>query len=302
MISYSEYLDRFFSGTKVQKLSIDAGFSCPNRDGTIGTGGCIYCRNDSFTPGYCDRNKSVAQQIEEGKRFFSKKYPDMKYLAYFQSYTNTHNPDISYLKKLYDEALSCEDILGIVIGTRPDTLSNEVIELLSSISKDRHVFLEIGAETSHDSTLSRINRNHKWKDVELSVLNASEKGIHCGLHLIAGLPGENKESILETIKKACALPIETLKIHQLQILYNTPLYNLWKSGKIEVNPYNLEDYLQLCAEIIDLVPSHIVIERFISQSPPKMVAAPQWNIKNYQFIHRLQNLLKDKVCKTNNFN
>lgn len=283
MRDYATYLKSIFPGIKVQKISINAGFSCPNRDGTIGTGGCLYCRNDSFSPSYCMSSDSVVLQIEKGKRFFSKKYPEMKYLAYFQSYTNTYGRDTDSLRRLYEDALGCDDIVGIVIGTRPDTITDEVFSMLADISKKAPVFLEIGAETSSDSTLRLINRRHTWEDVENAVRKAYSSGLHCGLHLIAGLPGESEDDILENVRKACELPIETLKLHQLQILFGTPLYNLWEEGKIEITPFELEDYLKLCRKIISVVPENIVIERFLAQSPPEMVAAPKWGIKNYQF-------------------
>lgn len=291
MKTYSDYLAKLFPGLKVQKISVNAGFSCPNRDGTIGTGGCIYCRNDSFSPGYCMTTDSVTDQIAKGKDFFRRKYPEMKYLAYFQSYTNTHGKNISELRSLYSEALACEDIVGLVIGTRPDTLPDSVLLLLSELSRQAPVFLEIGAETSHNATLSAINRHHTWQDVVSAVSKAHESGLCIGLHLIAGLPGESKEMILDTVRNACSLPIDTLKMHQLQILKGTPLSELWHSGKMEVSPFNLDEYIELCSEIVKLVPEHIVIERFLAQSPPGLVEAPKWGLKNYQFMDMLKNIL-----------
>lgn len=299
MSSYSEYLQRFFPGAKVQKISVDAGFSCPNRDGRIATGGCSYCRNDSFTPGYCKPTLSVAQQIEAGKAFFARKYPEMKYLAYFQSYTNTYlgneeetGDQTSLLRKLYTEALDCKDIVGLVIGTRPDTLPPPVIRLLDEMNRRVPVFVEIGAETSHNKTLRIINRHHTWQDVEKAVNETHLSGLHVGLHLIAGLPGERRDDILETIRKTIALPIETIKLHQLQVLLGTTLYKQWMKGETDVKPFELEEYLNLCAEIMRLVPDHIVIERFLAQSPPELVAAPKWGLKNYQFMNLLQNRVK----------
>ena len=294
MTSYSEYLNNIFPGVKVQKISVNAGFSCPNRDGSIGTGGCSYCRNDSFSPAYCMTRESVASQITKGKAFFSRKYPDMKYLAYFQSYTNTHGRDTALLEKLYREALDCEGIVGLVIGTRPDTLPGCVIDLLTELNREKPVFLEIGAESSFNETLKTINRHHSWEDVEDAVKRAAGSGIRCGLHLIAGLPGENRSHILQNVRKACSLPIETLKLHQLQILKDTPLYHQWKNGTIDVTPFSLDDYLRLCAEITEIVPDSIVIERFLAQSPPDMVAAPKWGLKNYQFTNLLNQIISKK--------
>lgn len=292
MKSYSQYLESFFPGVKVQKISINAGFSCPNRDGTIGKGGCSYCRNDSFSPSYCDPSLSIAQQLEEGKNFFARKYPSMKYLAYFQSYTNTYSPDLNKLSQIYLTALNEEGIVGLVIGTRPDTLPDDTLELLSELNKLKPVFLEIGAETSFDETLVKINRHHSWNDVVDATERAMKRNLHCGLHLIAGLPGESCEMILTTVKKTVNLPIETLKLHQLQILHGTPLFEEWKSGTSEIKPFTLHDYLNLCREIVSIVPENIVIERFLAQSPPELVAAPKWGLKNYQFMNLLNNLLK----------
>lgn len=287
MISYSDYLNNIFPGVKVQKISVNAVFSCPNRDGTIGIGGCSYCRNDSFSPAYCMEKEPISLQIEKGKAFFARKYPQMKYLAYFQAYTNTYSQDIDLLRNMYEEAIGCKDIVGLVIGTRPDTLPDRVINLLADINLRLPVFLEIGAETSSDQTLSAINRHHTWKDVSDAVNRAADKGIRCGLHLIAGLPGEDRQQILANVKAACGLPIETLKLHQLQILKDTPLCRQWEAGEIDLQPFSLDEYLDLCVEIIKIVPDSIVIERFLSQSPPGLVVEPKWGLKNYQFMNLL---------------
>lgn len=287
MKTYGDYLNKIFPGIKVQKLSVDAGFSCPNRDGSIATGGCIYCRNDSFSPSYCSASDSVADQIQKGKLFFSRKYPDMKYLAYFQSYTGTYNKPIDELKSLYYEALSQKDVLGLVIATRPDCINDGIASLLADINKSFPVFVEFGAETSHDHTLRLINRNHTWRDVELSVTKIANEGIHCGIHLIAGLPGEDREMILETVRKTVALPVETIKLHQLQVLKGTPLLDMVENNIITIPEFSLEEYLQLCAEIVKMAPPEIIIERFLAQAPSHLVVYPSWGLKNYQFMYKL---------------
>lgn len=237
--------------------------------------------------------ESVKVQIEKGKEFFKRKYPEMKYLAYFQSYTNTHGKNIDAIRALYEEALDCDDVVGLVIGTRPDTLPDNVLDILEELSSASTVFLEIGAETANDHTLRLINRHHTWHDVEDAVQRASSRNIHCGLHLIAGLPGEDDNRILGNVEKACALPIDTLKLHQLQILKDTPLCRQWETGEIDIKPFELDEYLSLCAKIIDIVPPHIVIERFLSQSPPDMVVAPKWGLKNYQFMNLLDRIISE---------
>lgn len=290
---YASYLREKFGEVKVQKLSVDAGFSCPNRDGTISRGGCIYCDNRSFTPGYCNPADGVAAQLRKGKEFFARKYPEMKYLAYFQSFTGTHSRAVEALRLLYEEAASQEDIVGIVIGTRPDALPDGVISMLSELNLRLPVIVEIGAETSHDATLKLINRCHTWHDVEDAVERLHSSGIDTGLHLIAGLPGESDRDVLLTVERSLRLPVSTLKLHQLQVIRDTPLHRMMERGEVEVRPYGLDEYLDLCVRIVRLTERlrpDVAIERFTSQAPPEMVVAPKWGIKNYQFVNRLRSL------------
>lgn len=290
---FSEYMGEIFPGVKVQKLSIDAGFTCPNRDGSIGTGGCIYCNNASFTPSYCHPGDSVETQIEKGKAFFGRKYPEMKYLAYFQSYTNTFGKEPGSLLSLYRRATAVDDVAGIIIGTRPDCLPDSLLSGLADLNRDVPVIVEIGAETSSDITLRLINRNHTWGQVEDAVTRLHAAGIRTGLHLIAGLPGESPEDVLSTVRKACALPIESIKMHQLQIVRGTPLLHLWEKEEIDVRPFTPDEYLELCLRIVRTVPRHICIERFLASSPPDMVVTPRWGMKNYQFTNLLHNRLRE---------
>lgn len=289
---YSEYLAEKFPGGKVQKISINAGFSCPNRDGTIGTGGCIYCDNSSFTPGYCNPSDSVTVQLSKGVEFFRHKYPEMRFLAYFQSYTATHRRGIETLRSLYDEAAGMPGVKGLVIGTRPDCLPDDVLKLLEEFNRRLPVIVEIGAETSDDSTLRRINRRHSWRDVEDATRRLVENGIDVGLHLIAGLPGENSARVLQSVDDACRLPVSTLKLHQLQIIRNTTLHSMVDAGELVVKPFSLEDYLELCADIVARVPRHIAIDRFVASAPPGMVVAPRWGLKNHEFVDKLHKILK----------
>ena len=290
---FGDYMAEKFPGIKVQKISVNAGFSCPNRDGTIGRGGCIYCDNSSFTPGYCFSNESISSQLNAGKAFFARKYPKMKYLAYFQSFSNTFGRPVEELEQMYREAMNVEDVVGVIIGTRPDTLPQETVWMLGRLNKEMPVIVEIGAETSHDATLELINRGHSWRDVEDAVKRLHEAGISSGLHLIAGLPGETSEMTLETVRKAVALPIDSIKLHHLQILRNTRLAQLWESGKLSVEQFTVEKYIDLCIKIINLVPRKIAIERFLASSPPDKVLSPHWGLKNYEFTNLLKNKLKD---------
>lgn len=288
---FSEYMSELFPHFKVQKLSIDAGFTCPNRNGTIGKGGCIYCSNASFTPSYCSPGDSVMTQLENGKIFFRRKYPDMKYLAYFQSYTNTFGRSADDLIVIYKNASEVEDVVGVIIGTRPDCLPDDLIEGLSELNERVPVIVEIGAETSSDSTLRLINRNHTWAQVVDAVARLHAVGVKCGLHLIAGLPGECDDDVLRTVRLACALPIDSIKLHQLQVIKDTILHHRMLAGEIDVHPYSLDEYLNLCLEIVSIVPKRICIERFLSSSPPSMVVTPKWGLKNYQFANLLSNKL-----------
>jgi hypothetical protein len=287
--NYAAYLAELFPGVKVQKISINAGFQCPNRDGTIGVGGCIYCNNKAFSPAYCHEEHDVARQIAEGRAFFSRKYKEMKYLAYFQNYTNSYE-SVARLRALYMEALSQEDVVGLVIGTRPDCVSEECLDMLAAL--DAVVMVEYGAESSHDATLRLINRGHTWEDTVRAVTLTAAKGLRCGLHLIAGLPGESDDDVLTTVERACRLPIDSLKLHHLQVLWGTRLASMVERNEIEVVPYTPERYLDLCVKIVAMVPPHIAIERFLAQSPPQMVIMPKWNLKNYQFTNLLANRLK----------
>ena len=299
---YNEYITEIFPGMKVQKLSINAGFSCPNRDGTIGRGGCIYCDNTSFTPSYCFGRNTVKEQVEAGKRFFARKYPAMKFLAYFQSYTNTFvkrangvgvSSGVDSLERLYRDALEQEDVVGLIIGSRPDCFPEEVVEMLGRLNLEYPVFVELGAETSHNPTLELINRGHTWEQTCDAVDRLTKAGIRCGLHLIFGLPGETEEMMLATVERACRLPVDSLKLHHLQVIASTPLHDGYQSGRITVDPFTMDDYLELCVKIIGIVPRRIAIERFLASSPPEKVVAPKWGIKNYQFTNLLLNKLKE---------
>lgn len=288
---YSEYLNRFFQGEKIQKISINTGGSCPNRDGTLGTGGCIYCNNISFTPSYCFGDLSVQRQYERGKEFFKRKYPRMRYLPYFQSYTSTYGTST---EKLFEAArlLACDsETAGVVIGTRPDCIDNLIMEEIAELNRRTTVFVELGVESLHDRTLHVINRGHTADCSLECIRKLCEAGIHTGAHLIAGLPGEGNRDILKTIELICATGVESLKLHHLQILKGTAIERMLQSGELEVKPMAYEDYLDLCCRIVGMVPRRICIERFVAQSPPEMVIAPKWNIKNHEFTAQLMKRL-----------
>ena len=275
---------------RVQKISIDAGFTCPNRDGRIGVGGCIFCDNKSFNSSYCSHKKSVTEQLEDGKRFFAKKYPDMKYLAYFQAYTNTYDV-VDKLKQLYEEALKVEDVVGIVIGTRPDCVSSELLDYLEELNKRTFLIVEYGIESCNDDTLRYINRGHDFACTRKAVEETAKRGIYVGGHVIMGLPGEDASESLRQAPIISSLPLTMLKIHQMQIIKGTRLAKIYKEQPFHL--YTVEEYIDLITQYIGLLRSDLVLERFVTQSPPEMLIAPKWGLKNYEFTNLLNNRLRE---------
>ena len=274
---------------RVQKIAIDAGFSCPNRDGTKGLGGCIFCDNRTFNPSYCIREKSITEQMEDGKSFFARKYPDMKYLAYFQAYSNTYAP-LNVLKARYEEALRVKDVVGIVIGTRPDCINKEILDYLEELNKQIFVMVEYGIESTNDDTLRRINRGHDFETSRRAVEMTAERGIKTGGHIILGLPGETDDEIIKQASVVSNLPLTTLKIHQMQVIRGTKLEKEYHNNTIKT--YSTQDYIELIARYIQYLREDLVLERFVSQSPSELLVAPQWGLKNYEFTNLLNNYLK----------
>lgn len=274
---------------RVQKIAVDAGFTCPNRDGRLSTGGCVYCDNRTFNPSYCNPLKSVTEQLEEGKRFFQRKYPDMKYLAYFQAFTNTYAP-VSKLRKLYEEALRVPDVVGLVIGTRPDCVSDELLDYLEGLNRRTFLLMEYGVETANDATLRLINRGHDFACARQAVERTHQRGILTGAHVILGLPGEDAAESLRQAPVISSLPIDILKIHQLQIVKGTRLVALYEEKPFHV--YTVEEYLDLIARYISLLRDDLILERFVSQCPPDKLIAPRWGLKNHEFTDLLRNKLR----------
>ena len=274
---------------RVQKISVDAGFTCPNRDGRISTGGCIFCNNRTFNPSYCDSRHSVSQQLEEGKRFFARKYPDMKYLAYFQAYTNTY-ASLDRLKALYEEALGVEDVVGIVIGTRPDCMSDELLDYLSSLNERTFLIVEYGIESANDLTLQFINRGHTFEQSRQAISKTHQRGLLTGGHIILGLPGEDAEESIRQASLISALDLDILKIHQMQIIRGTALERIYEQKPFHI--YSVDEYIRLIASYIQHLRKDLVLERFASQSPPELLVAPHWGLKNYEFTNLLINYLR----------
>lgn len=289
---FGELLSRHFP-YKVQKISINAGFSCPNRDGYKGTGGCTYCNNQSFSPAYGGKLKSVSQQLTDGIGFFSHKYPNMKYLAYFQSYTNTYDHP-NKLIKLYEEALSYPDVVGLIIGTRPDCMSDELLDYFADLNKRTFLIIEYGVESTMDSTLSFINRGHTYKESIESIEKTAKKGIYTGAHLILGLPHESKEQIIKHARAISKLPLTTIKLHQLQLIRGTVMAKQYNEHPEWFNLFEVDEYIDLCIDFAELLNPDIVIERFVSQSPKELLVAPDWGLKNFEFTAKILKRFEEK--------
>ena len=274
---------------KVQKISVDAGFTCPNRDGRLGTGGCIYCNNDSFNPSYCQREKSVKQQLVEGKEFFRRKYPEMRYMAYFQAFTNTYST-LDHLKSLYEEALDVEDVVGLVIGTRPDCIDDTLLDYLTQLARQTMVTLEYGIETANDDTLRLIRRGHDFQCVRDAVERTKGRGIVIGGHVILGLPGEDAEESVRQATIMSELGLDVLKIHQMQIIRGTRLAQMYAENPFHL--YSPEEYSELIVRYLEHLSDDMVVERFASQSPKEMLIAPKGGLKNYELTNLIVNKMK----------
>jgi len=280
-------------GKRVQKLSINAGFTCPNRDGSKDTKGCSYCNNNTFRPGYCEPEKSVTQQIDEGVQFFSGKHPDIGYMAYFQSFSNTY-ASVDLLDKVYSEALSHPKIEGLVIGTRPDCVNDEILDLIEKKSRNVFTTIEYGIESTLDKTLARINRHHTFDEAVEAVQKTKARNIHTGGHLILGLPGESREEMLSHARRLSDLRIDTLKLHQLQIVKNTTFAKEFRKEPDAFQLFSLEQYIDFIVEFLELLSPDITVERFVNQSPADMLIAPKWGLKNFELVVKIEKRLKER--------
>lgn len=273
--SYSEYFKREF-GTRVQKVALDAGFTCPNRDGTKGVGGCTYCNNDAFNPSYCQPQKSITRQITEGIEFHQKRYRRAKnFLAYFQAYSNTYG-SIEHLKSLYNEALAFPSVTGLVIGTRPDCIDDEKLEYFARLAEKHYVIIEYGIESCYNRTLKRINRGHTFEESEAAIRKTNEFGIHTGAHIIFGLQGESEEDMLAEAGIISKLPLDTVKFHQLQIIKGTRMAKEYLENPSQFNLFTLENYIDFIVRFTERLNPDFVIERFTGEAPPRFQAGPIW--------------------------
>ena len=292
--SYSAYFRRRF-GERVQKVAINAGFTCPNRDGKVGFGGCTFCNNEAFTPSYCQPSKSITQQIEEGIEFHRRRYRTAsRYLAYFQSFSNTYAP-LEVLRSRYDEALSHPEVVGVVVGTRPDCVSEEVLDYFAELAKSHYVTLEYGIESTYDSTLKAINRGHDFACAEHAVRMSAERGLAVGAHFVLGLPGESDEMILEQVQRINALPLTTIKFHQLQVFKGTAMEREYDEHPEHFRFWELEEYLDLFVEILRRLRPDIVVERFASEAPPRYHYGRNWGlVRNETLWNMLEKRLEER--------
>ena len=292
--SYSHYFTQQFGG-RVQKISIDAGFSCPNRDGKISTGGCTFCSNAAFNPSYCRPEKSIRQQIEEGIAFHQRRYRRAnKYLAYFQPFSNTYKP-LEELRSIYQQALEVPEIIGIVIGTRPDLVDNCILQLLSEIQKTHYVMLEYGVESVYDDTLKRVNRGHNYATAECAIRLTAQYGIPCGAHFIFGLPGETKSMMLASADIISQLPLTTVKFHQLQIFKDTKMAEEYLQHPEVFHLFDLEEYIDFVIDFAERLNPNIVIERFAGEVPPRYLVSEPWMKLRYdEVLSRIEKIMEER--------
>jgi radical SAM protein (TIGR01212 family) len=277
--SYAGYFRRTFGG-RVQKVAVNAGFTCPNRDGTVGTGGCTFCNNGAFTPSYCQPSKSVTQQIEEGIEFHRNRYRTAsRYLAYFQSFSNTYAP-LDLLRKLYDEALAHPEVAGIVVGTRPDCVDEQKLDYFAELAHQRgkYVAIEYGIESVNDRTLQLINRGHDFATARQAVEMTAERGLHVGAHFILGLPGESDHELIEQTEIINSLPLTTVKFHQLQVFAGTAMAEQYDRDPSIFRFWEVEEYIDLFIEILRRLRPDIVVERFASEAPPRYHYGRNWGL------------------------
>lgn len=292
--SYAGYFRRLF-GRRMQKLSVDAGFSCPNRDGRIATGGCTFCNNGAFTPSYCSRGLSITRQIEEGIAFHRWRYREaQRYLVYFQSFSNTYAP-LEVLRERYEEALAHPDVAGLIIGTRPDCVDEAALDYLAELARDRYVAVEYGIESVYDASLRAVNRGHDFATAERAVQMTTERALACGAHFILGLPGETDEMILEGVKAINRLGLTTVKFHQLQIFRDTAMAQEFDKHPDRFRFWTVDAYINLVVELLRRLRPDVVVERFASEAPPRYHHGPNWGlIRNEELWRRLEERLRER--------
>lgn len=290
--NYASVLKELFP-ERMQKILVNAGFTCPNRDGSNGTGGCTYCNNQSFSPEYCKPHKGITQQINEGIDFFKYKYPTQQYLVYFQAYTNTYG-ELDQLKAMYEEALAVKGVQGLVIGTRPDCVNAELLDYFGKLAERKYLMVEYGLESTYDSTLDFINRGHSFAEAENALIATARRGIFTGAHLILGLPNETRDMLLASADKINNLPINALKLHQLQLIKGTIMSKQFAEHPDWFKFFGVDDYIELLVDFLERLRPDIAIERFVSQSPSELLIAPHWGLKNFEFTAKVEKRLVER--------
>ena len=278
------FLKKF--GARVQKLSVDGGFTCPNRDGTKGWGGCTYCNNEAFSPSYCSARKSITQQLEEGRAFHAWRYRRaVNYLAYFQAYSNTY-ASLEYLKRLYEEALAVEGVIGLVISTRADCVDISLLDYLAKLAEQYYVHIEYGIESCYEETLRRIHRGHGFEEVERALQETAQRGLAVGGHLIFGLPGETRQMMLDCVSIVSHLPLNSIKFHQLQIIRGTVMEAQYRKHPEAFTLFERDAYIDFVVQVASRLRPDIVIERFTAEAPPSLVVAPDWGLERADDLQR----------------
>ena len=292
--SFVGYFKRRY-GERLQKIVLDAGFTCPNRDGKVGTGGCTYCNNAAFHPSYSTAGKSLHQQRDEGIEFHKVRYRTTEhYLAYFQSFSNTYAP-LERLKELYEEALTHPQVVGIVIGTRPDCVDEEKLDYLASLARSHVVVVEYGIESCYDGTLARINRGHDFETARRAVMMSAERGLDVGAHFILGLPGETRRMMLDSCSMINSLPLRSVKFHQLQIVRGTRMEKEYEQHPEQFERFSLDGYIDFFTDMLERLRPDLCIERFAGEVPPRFVNETPWGlIRNVELLRLLDNHLEER--------
>lgn len=289
---FSQHLQEVFR-CKVHKITVDAGFTCPNRDGTLGYGGCIYCNNRGFNAN--DSHFDVKTQIQQGIRFARRRYKAQKFIAYFQAYTNTYAPP-EYLHRLFREALSQEGIVGLSIGTRPDCVDEPVLNLIEDLARENYIWIEYGLQSAHDKTLDLINRGHHLAHFLDAVERTKRRNIRMCVHIILGLPGEGREEMLETARIVSRLGLDGIKIHLMHAIKNTALEQWYYEKKIKM--LEMQEYASLVADVLEILPPDMVIQRLTGDAPKEILVAPDWAIRKLEIINLIeQELTRRGSCQ-----
>ena len=286
--SFGAYMRKRFGAT-VYKVNVDAGFTCPNRDGTVGVSGCIYCNNDSFRPSSCRPTLTVSEQVQNGITYVKKRYKSEKFLVYFQPYTNTYAP-VDELERLYKEALSDPSVIGLAIGTRPDAVDAEKIALIQSLAEKYFILVEYGMQSMYDKSLEFINRGHDYNTFLKALEMTRNRGIFIGTHIIVGFPTETREEMMSMSEELSNLPLEFLKIHQLQVIKDTPLEVMYEKNPFHVFGY--EEYLDFVTEFIERLSPRIVIQRLFATAPDSILIAPQWGKSRQEILRDIEKRLE----------